>query len=131
VNDLLNIAQLIAYLSVSALCIYLIVVLVQVRDVLTALHRALNDFNLHAKPVLQNLEAITDRLRSFAATMEEQAELLRGSLESIKVAADNIVEFEEKVQRWLEEPIFRLTSAFSGVVNAVLAWFEGLRGARQ
>ncbi len=130
-NDLLNVAQLVAYVSISALCIYLIVVLVQVRDVLTALHRALSDFNLHAKPVLQNLEAITDRLRSFTTKVEEQAELLRGALESIKVAADNVVEFEEKVQRWLEEPVFRLTSAFSGVVNAVLAWFDGLRGARR
>jgi uncharacterized protein YoxC len=131
VDALLNVAQLVALVSVSALCIYLIVVLVQLKDVLTALKQNLADFNRHAKPVLENLEVITERLRSIASKIDEQVGLMKASFESIKAAADNVVMFEEKVQRWLEEPIFRITSAFSGIVSGILAWFEGPRDTRR
>ena len=129
-DTLLNIAQLIALVSVSALCIYLIVVLVRVKDVLTMLQQNLADFNLHAKPVLENLHFITDKFRSISTKIDEQVGLMTSSIESIKMVADNIVAFEERVQQWLEEPIFRMSSVFGGFINGIVAWFDALRSDR-
>lgn len=129
-ETLLDVAQLLALLCVSALCIYLIVVLARLKDLLTALQKNVAEFNLYAKPVLENLLFITEKFRSVATKIDEQANIMKGSLESIKMAADNVVAFEQRVQQWLEEPIFRVTSALSGFVNGVLSWFEGIRGNR-
>ncbi len=129
-ETLLDVAQLLALLCVSALCVYLIVVLARFKDLLSALQKNVAEFTLYAKPVLENLLFITEKFRSVAMKIDEQANIMKGSLESIKLAADNVVAFEQRVQRWLEEPIVRITSALSGFVNGVLSWFEGLRGNR-
>lgn len=129
-NTLLEIAQLIALVSVSALCIYLIVVLARLKDVLTALQKNLAEFNLYAKPVLENLLFISEKFRSVATKVDDQVNIMKSSLESIKSAADNVVAFQQRVQQWLEEPIFRITSAFSGLVSGIVSWFEGMRGDR-
>ena len=126
----LDIARLIALLSVSALCVYLIVVLARLKDVLTALQQNIAEFNLHAKPVLENLEFITEKFRSIATKIDDQVNIMKGSLESIKSAADNVVLFEQRVQQLLQEPIFRITSALSGIVNGIVSWFDGMRSDR-
>ncbi len=126
----LDIAKLITLVCVSALCVYLIVVLARLKDVYIALEKSITDFTLHAKPVLENLEFITEKFRSISTKVDDQVNLLHGSLESIKSAADNVVLFEERVQQWLEEPIFRITSAFSGIVNGILGWMDGMRRDR-
>ncbi|HXG39272.1 MAG TPA: hypothetical protein VNL36_10935 [Bacteroidota bacterium] len=129
-ETLLDVAQLLALLCVSALCLYLIVVLARLKEVLTALQQNFTEFNQYAKPVLENLLFITEKFRSVATKIDEQVNIMKGSLESIKMAADNVVAFEQRVQQWLEEPIVRVTSALSGVINGVLSWFEGIRGNR-
>ncbi len=129
-DTLLEVAKVLALVSVSALCIYLIVVLARLKDVLTALQQNLTEFNQHTKPVLENLLFITEKFRSIATKIDEQVNIMKGSLESIKSAADNVVALEQRVQQWLEEPIFRMTSTFSGFINGIVSWFEGMRGKR-
>jgi len=130
VETLLSVAQLIALVCASALCVYLIVVLVQVREVLALLQRNLADFNEHAKPVLENLHFITEKFRSISAQIDDQVGIVNGSLESIKLAVDNVVAFEERLQQWLEEPIFRLVTSASGFINGIVAWIDAIRGDR-
>ncbi|MCI0561979.1 MAG: DUF948 domain-containing protein [Nitrososphaera sp.] len=129
-ETLLSVAQLIALVSVSALCVYLIVVLVRVQDVLGLLQRNLADFNEHAKPVLENLHYITEKFRSISAKIDDQVGVVKESLESIQLAVDNVVAFEERLQQWLEEPVFRLVSSVSAFVNGIVSWIDALRGER-
>ncbi|MGH2569008.1 MAG: hypothetical protein ACRDGA_11775 [Bacteroidota bacterium] len=123
-DTLLAVAQLVALVCVSALCIYLIVVLVRLKDVLIVLQQNLADLNIHAKPVLENLSFITEKFRSIATKIDDQVNLVKGSLESIKSIADNVVVFEERVQQMLEEPIFRITTAIGGIINGIVSWVE-------
>jgi uncharacterized protein YoxC len=130
VDTLLDVAQVLALLSVSALCIYVMVVLARLKDLLAALQQNLAEFNLYAKPVLENLLFITEKFRSIAMTIDEQVSVLKESLESIKAAAENVVAFERRVRQLFEEPIVRLTAALSGVMNRVVSWFGGTPGSR-
>ena len=120
-------AEILALISASALCIYLIIVLVRLKAVLILLQHDLAEIGSKAKPVFENLEVITEKLKSVSGKIDDQVGLVRGSLESVKSAADNIVAFEQRIQGSLEEPVLRLSAIVSAVLNRVTSFFGGAR----
>ncbi len=124
-----SLVELVALISASALCIYLIVVLVRVRELLTVMKKDLGDLGEKARPVLDNLSVITDHLKSVSEKVDDQVGLVKGSLESVKQAADNFVSLEQRLQDSLEEPVLRLSAILSAVVNRVAGFFGGSKAA--
>lgn len=121
-ETVLAFAQLIALLSVSALCIYLIVVLTQFK-------KDVSEFNQRSKPVLENLSVITEKLKSAATKIDEQADIVKDSLESIKSVADSVVMFEQRVQEQLEGPIMQVASVIGSTISGITAFFNRYRNS--
>lgn len=117
----LIIAQIVALVSVSALCLYLISVLGQFR-------RDVSDFTQRARPVLDNLSTITENLKSASQKIDDQVDIVRGSLQSFKDVADNVLLFEQRIQQRLEEPILQVASVLGTMVNTIAAFIKGFRG---
>jgi len=123
VDTVLQVVQVLALVCVSALCVYLIVVLSQFK-------RDVSDFNQRSKPVLENLAFITDRLKSASEKFESQVDLIKGSLQSLKDVADDVRMFEQRVRVAVEEPVFQVASVFAAVVNAIAAFIEKFSGKK-
>jgi len=119
VESLLTIAQLLALLSAAALCVYLIVVLVRFKDVLALLQKDLALLSERSRPVFDNLEVITSRLKSVATTLEEHVSVTRGSLEAVREMAENVLAFERRIQESLEEPVLRVTSLLAAIIDRI------------
>ena len=128
-DEFIKIAQATALLSVSALCIYLIVVLVRLNSVLETLQRELSDLSHALKPVLENLVSITNQIRDISTKLSDQVEMVHGMFSSARRIVENVMQFEERVQQRLEEPFFRVASMFGSVVGRVLSKF-GLSAER-
>jgi uncharacterized protein YoxC len=120
VDIVLTIALIVALLCLSAACIYLIVVLVRVRDILTGVEKDIKEITTRALPVLDNMEYITARVKSITENIDDQVMIVRESIGSVREVADNIVALERRVQERIEGPILD-TVAF------VAAVFKGLR----
>ena len=116
----LIIAKIVALVSVSALCLYLISVLGQFR-------RDVSDFTQRARPVLDNLSTITENLKSASQKIDDQVDIVKGSLQSFKDVADNVLLFERRVQERLEEPILQVATVLGTIVNTVAAFIKGFR----
>lgn len=119
-ETILVLAQVLALLSASALCIYLIAVLGQFK-------KDVSELNQRAKPVLENLTEITEKLKSAAGKIDDQANIVRESLQSFKDVADNVVLFERRVQERLEEPILQVASIIGATVSSIAAFFQRYR----
>ena len=117
---LLLIAQIVALLSVSAVCIYVIVVLIRVREVLNSFEKDMKEVTSRAIPVLENMEYISHRVRNITETIDDQVMIVQQSIGSMKEMADNIVALERKVQERVEGPILDTI----GFVAAVLKGFR-------
>lgn len=117
---ILTVSLIIALLCLSAVCIYLIIVLVRVRDILNTVERDLKELTARALPVLDNMEFITARVKSITDSIDDQVAIVRDSMGSIRDVADNIVALERKVQERIEGPILD-TVAFAA------ALFKGVR----
>ncbi len=121
-ETLINIGKVLALFSAAALCVYLIVVLSRLNEVLALLQRDFSDMTRNLKPILENLNIVSEKLKSIAGKVDEQVLLFKSSLESFKTVADNVVDFELRVQERLEEPIIRVTSLIGGFVSRILSF---------
>ena len=119
-ETVLQLVQVIALISVSALCVYLIVVL-------SVLRRDLAEFSQRSKPVLENLAFITEKLKSAAQKIDDHVDIVKSSLNSLKNVADNVLMLEERVQQRLEEPIVQVASVLGAIVSGVGVFFERFR----
>ena len=122
-ETLIQLTKILALSSASALCIYLIVVLVRFNTLLQVLQRELIDLNKNLKPILENLNAITDKMRLIAIKVDEQVNMVQGVFVAFKRVADNVTRFEERFQRLLEEPFMRVSALFGNVINRIISMF--------
>jgi len=123
VENLIHIATIAALLSASALCVYLIVVLVRFKAFLEVLQQEVIELNRNLKPVLENLNVAADKLRLIASKVEDQVNMVHGVFVAFKRVTDNVTRFEERFQQRLEEPLMRVSSLFGGIINRIISFF--------
>ncbi len=119
-ETVLQLVQVIALISLTVLCMYLILVLSRLR-------RDLADFAQRSKPVLENLAFITEKLKSTAQKIDDHVDIVKSSLVSFKNVADNVLLLEERVQQRIEEPIIQVASIIGTIVSSVGVFFDRFR----
>ena len=127
-NSLLMISQIILVLSLSALAVYLVVVLSKVRAILGHIETDVKEISVRVIPVLENMEVITSKLRSITANFDDQMTIVKSSVQSIKEIADNIVDFQRRVQERIEAPVLEVAGIVGSVVRGIAAFINRLRG---
>jgi uncharacterized protein YoxC len=127
VQDLLTIAEILALLCVSALCVYLIVVLARLKETLGHVEKEVKDLAAHALPILENTEYITARLKSVAENVDDQVLTVRESIASIREIADNVVALERKIQERIEGPVLDGVSYLSAIVTGIRTFIQRVR----
>lgn len=123
----LVVAQIIALLCLSALCIYLIVVLLRVKGMLDTVEKDLKEMTSRALPVLENMEFITSRVKSITENVDDQVMIIRESIGSVREIADNLVELERRVQDKIEGPILDTVAFIAAIFKGVRTFVERVR----
>jgi uncharacterized protein YoxC len=114
-----NVLEIVALGAVSALCIYLIVVLSSVRRLLESLQHDLRAMSTKALPVLDNLGVITDHFRTVAETVSEQVDSIRNSIDAFKKVAEDIIDLERRIQERIEEPLLDMVETIASLFRNV------------
>ncbi|MCC6397609.1 MAG: DUF948 domain-containing protein [Bacteroidetes bacterium] len=123
----LVIAQIVALLCLSALCIYMIVVLLRVRDIMANVEKDVKEITSRAVPVLENMEYITSRVKSITDSIDDQVAAVRESIGSIKMIAENVVDLERRVQERIEGPILETVGFVAAVFKGVRTFLDRVR----
>jgi len=123
----LVIFEIIALAALSILCVYLITVLVRVRSILTFFEQDVRELTSKAIPVFENLEIITDKVKAITENIDEQVEVVKHSILSIKEVADNIVEFERRAQERFEEPVMETIGTIAAILKGVRTFVARMR----
>jgi ABC-type transporter Mla subunit MlaD len=123
VETFINLGKAVALFSAAALCCYLIVTLMRLNNLLAMFQKDFSDLSKNLKPILENLNFVSERLKSITTKVDDQVNIFRSSLEALKSMADNVVGFEARMQQRLEEPIIRATSMISGIVSKIASFF--------
>ena len=123
----LLVAQIVALVAVTAVCVFLIVVLVRVKDMLGNVERDIKAVTERTMPVLENIDYISARLKSITDNIDDQVLIVRESVGSIREIADNVVALERKVQAQIEGPILDTVEFIAAVIKGVKAFTQRLR----
>jgi uncharacterized protein YoxC len=126
-STLLSIFEIIALSALSVLCIYLVSVLVRVRTILSVVAEDFKELSAKAIPVLENLETITEKVKHITESIDDQVDAVRDSIASVKIIADNIVNFERKIQERLEGPVIETVGTLAAVIKGVRTFVTRLR----
>jgi len=121
------VVQVLANLSVIALCAFLVAFLARLKGTLQALEKDVRDLSARAMPILDNVEVITDKVRNIADNIDDQVELVRDSISSMREIANNVVDLERRIQERIEEPVLETVGTIAAVLKGVRAFFVRLR----
>jgi uncharacterized protein YoxC len=124
---ILIVMEVVALLCFSALCVYLIVVLMRLQKIFGNIERDVRDITTKASPVLENLEGITGKFRNITDSMSDDFEMLRYAMRSLRDAIENIVEFEQRIQHKIEEPVMESVTTFTAFLKGVQTFFQYFR----
>jgi uncharacterized protein YoxC len=119
--------QIFALLCLSALCIYLIVVLLRVREVLVSVEKDFKELTTRALPILENMEFITSRVKGIAENVDDQLNAVRESIASVKQVAMNVVDLERRVQERIEGPILESVALVAALFKGARTFVDRLR----
>lgn len=120
--------QIIALACLSTLCIYLIIILVRLRVVITEFGRDFKELSSKVTPVFENLEVITNRVKHISENIEEQVTAVKYLFQSIRDIADNMISFGNRVQAKIEEPVMETVSFLAGFIKGLRSVIDRLRG---
>jgi uncharacterized protein YoxC len=126
-QDILVITQIVALLCLSALSIYVIIILLRVRDILNTIEKDFKEMTTRTIPILDNLEFITARVKVITENIDDQVASVRESINSVKQVALNVVELERRVQERIEGPILEGVALAAAVVKGVRTFFDRVR----
>jgi len=127
VDTLLLTVQILALLSLSALCIALIVLVIRLKDFVAVVERDVREISARAIPVLDNMEAITTRVKGMTEHVEDQVQAISDSFASVKAIADNIVDMERRVQARVEGPLLESLGTVAAVIKGARTFVQRLR----
>jgi uncharacterized protein YoxC len=124
----LLVAQLLALVAVTAVCVFLIMVLIRVKDMLTNIERDIKAVTERTMPVLENIDYISSRVKNITDNVDDQVMMVRESMGSIREIADNVVALERRVQDRLEGPILDTVAFVAALFKGVRTFSERLQG---
>jgi hypothetical protein len=130
VETFLTIAQITVLVLLSCVAIYAVIVLMRLRDLLGTIDTNLKQVATRAIPTLDNLEAITRKIRMIVDNFDEQIAMLKSSVDTLKSVADNVAAFERRVQDAIESPIMEVMNTIGGVVRGFTSFFNRAVGGR-
>lgn len=126
----LTIAQILVLLLLSGVAVYAMIVLVRLRDLLMTVDTNLKQVASKAIPMLDNLEAITAKIRTIVENFDEQIAVLKSSVDTLKGVAENVAAFERRIQDAIESPIMEVMNTIGGVIRGFTSFFNRAVGGR-
>lgn len=126
-NTVLVIVEILALLCLSAVCIYMILVLIRLKEMLSVMEKDMKEITTRVLPVLENMEFVTSRLKSITENIDDQVMIVRDSIGSVREIADNIVAIERKVQERIEGPILDSVAFVAALIKGARSFLERVR----
>ncbi|HZW39659.1 MAG: hypothetical protein ACM3O3_05905 [Syntrophothermus sp.] len=129
-DEVKNIFVVVLLLSVSALCIGLIIYLRKITKTVTDIGFDIKDLSLQIKPLIASTTNLTEKLNAITEEVKEPIDTARNIVADVKERVDRYLEIEERVRLSVEKPVTDFSQNLSAVLNGVNAFWTTYRDRR-
>lgn len=129
-DTLVLIAEIILFLVLAILGIYLIVSVKKIAGTIDKMQKDVEALQKKAEPVLENAQIITTNVAAITTTVREQVSKVETIVDSVKERTDSILEFEKNTQREVEDQVNNVLNLISSVNKGVRTFIGALTGSK-
>lgn len=122
--------QIAALAGLIVLCVYLILTLTALKKTFVTLEKEVSELSAAAKPVLKNLEVVTEKTRLISEKLEEQVQSVAVAFSGLRRIVENVVHFQQRLENIIEQPLMRVAGIANAVISSVGGIFDVLRSRR-
>lgn len=137
-EEALQYTQLITNIIIIILFIGLIIIVFRlistIRNISARVEK-LTSSVLEIKPkvekAIEKINGVTDNVNSFVVKINENVQVLTSVVDKFKIMAEGIIEFEQKVQKKIEPPVFDTVNTISALSIGVKTFFDRMKQSKQ
>ena len=117
----------IALLAIAAASVYSIILMKDAKKVLNQMEISAREISETSRPVLENTGVITGKIREIAENVDGEFLSVKGAVDSLVGAVEDIVDLERKVRSKVEDPIMDTAGYLAAITKGVRTFLRVLK----
>ncbi len=117
----------IALLAIAAASVYSIILMKDAKKVLKQMEISVREISETSRPVLENTGVITGKIREIAENVDGEFLSVKGAVDSLVGAVEDIVDLERKVRSKVEDPIMDTAGYLAALTKGVRTFLRVLK----
>jgi uncharacterized protein YoxC len=117
----------IALLAIAAASVYSIMLMKDAKKVLNQLEISVREISETSRPVLENSGVITGKIREIAENVDGEVLNVKGAVDSLIGAVEDVVDFERRVRSKVEDPIMDTAGYLAAITKGVKTFLRVLK----
>ncbi len=126
-ETLFLIAASIALLAIAAAGVYSIVLMKDTKQVLNQIESSVREISEASAPLLKNSGVITGKIREIAESVDGEVTNVKGALDSLVGAVNDLIELEQRVKSKIEEPVMDTAGYVAALAKGIRAFLRVLK----
>lgn len=123
-DNLVIIAKIILFLSLSLLSIFTIFYLKKIVNSFIKIEENISEIRQKLTPVLDNLNDLINKSNEIISNVKDQVFLLHSSFQNLKTFTNHLIEFEQNIKNAIEKPILEFISFVKGIISGINVFFN-------
>ena len=111
-------------ISAPLLCLFLIFYIYRITKSFNQIKDEVKKISSKLDPFIESMTELSNRINEISDSVKEPVELVRTTVNDVKNRVDAILNFEAKLRKGVEEPVFRLIRALTAIVNGIEAFWK-------
>jgi uncharacterized protein YoxC len=122
-DTIIAIAEIILFISLSALAIFLIAALKKVTDSVQNIERNVTDLEKKVEPLIENTNKVLINAGEITGDVKMQLARIESLIDTVKNKSEQVVGFTNKLQYQIEKPVNESLNFISALRHGVKTFF--------
>ncbi len=114
-------------ISASLLSLFLIFYIYRITKSFNQIKDEVKKISSKLDPLIESMTELTGKMNDISDGVKQPVELVKTTVNNVKDRVDTILNFEAKLRKGVEDPVFRLIKSLTAIVNGIEAFLKNYK----